>query len=188
MSDTKTEDKPDTEDAPKRKAKRLTRDERREVVEKLAAESGTGTVTADALVEAAQDPAHPMHDHFEWDDAKAAHAHRLQTARGILASVAVATTVTNPVTSEPVVVTVPMVVSPVEGRAHGGGYKLTGETNLDGEWVMSAEGEAHLREEAAAALRAAAKRYGLILSVTGTAGLLGDIIGLVEPDPEPSET
>lgn len=179
MSDTKTK-KPDTEEAPKR-TKRLSADERREVVEKLAAESSTGTVTADQLVEAAQDPAHPMHDHFEWDDAKAAHRHRIATARGILASVAVATTVTNPVTSEPVVVTVPMVVSPVEGRSRGGGYQLTGETNLDGEWVMSAEGEAHLREEAAAALRSVVKRYGLILNLTGSAGLLGDIIGLLEP-------
>ena len=179
MSKTNTKAKADN---PPRRARRLTRAERREVVEKLAAETGNGTVFARDLVDAARDPAHPMHDHFEWDDAKAGDAYRLSQARGILASMAVSAIVTDLVTSEPLVLSMPMVVSPVEGRTAGGGYRLTGETNLDGEWEMSAKGEAHLRTEAVAALRAVAKRYGVILSVTGTAGLLGDVIGVLEPE------
>ena len=36
------------------------------------------------VVEAARDDQSPLHRHFEWDDAKAAHTERLSQARGII--------------------------------------------------------------------------------------------------------
>ncbi len=38
----------------------------------------------EAVVEAASDPEHPLHDDFDWDDASAAHAHRLHQARMLI--------------------------------------------------------------------------------------------------------
>lgn len=46
-------------------------------------------VTAEQIVEAASDPANPLHDAFPWDDEKAAHEHRLSVARLLLRSVRV---------------------------------------------------------------------------------------------------
>lgn len=46
-----------------------------------------GRVTPENLVAAARNPRHPLHSDFEWDDKKAAHQHRVSTARGIINSV-----------------------------------------------------------------------------------------------------
>lgn len=46
-----------------------------------------GAVRASDLVAAASDPLSPAHDAFEWDDAKAAHEHRLRTARVLIRKV-----------------------------------------------------------------------------------------------------
>lgn len=43
-----------------------------------------GKLTPEATVNAASDPRHALHPHFEWDDARAAHAHRLDQARAII--------------------------------------------------------------------------------------------------------
>jgi hypothetical protein len=43
-----------------------------------------GVVLANDVVEAAKDPASPIHKAFEWDDALAAHEHRLSQARQLL--------------------------------------------------------------------------------------------------------
>lgn len=59
----------------------MTRDE---VVAALEALAATGPVTPSRLVAAAKNRSHPLHDRFEWDDAKAAHEHRLATARHII--------------------------------------------------------------------------------------------------------
>jgi hypothetical protein len=48
-----------------------------------------GRVTPEAVLEAAADPASPLHDHFEWDDAAAAQQHRLEQARSLIRSVRV---------------------------------------------------------------------------------------------------
>lgn len=52
-------------------------------LEKIRAACG-GVLTPDAVVEAAKDPLHPLHGRFEWDDAKAAHQHRLWQARVLI--------------------------------------------------------------------------------------------------------
>lgn len=46
-------------------------------------------VTAEQIVEAARDPANPLHEAFPWDDVQAAHEHRLEVARSLLRSVRV---------------------------------------------------------------------------------------------------
>lgn len=40
-----------------------------------------------AVVNEARDPESPLHRYFEWDDSKAAHAHRLDQARHLIASI-----------------------------------------------------------------------------------------------------
>lgn len=48
-----------------------------------------GTVRPDDVVEAAMDPASPLHGYFEWCQEKAAHAHRLDQARELIRSIKV---------------------------------------------------------------------------------------------------
>lgn len=48
-----------------------------------------GRGTAAELVKEASDPSSPAHPHFEWDDQRAAHQHRLQQARGYIRALVV---------------------------------------------------------------------------------------------------
>jgi hypothetical protein len=48
-----------------------------------------GRVTPEMVVEAARDPGSPLHSAFTWDDAQAAHEHRLAQARVLLRRVRV---------------------------------------------------------------------------------------------------
>jgi len=48
-----------------------------------------GNLTPDALIEDAKDPDSPLHNEFEWDDAKAAMEARRETARRLIRSVRV---------------------------------------------------------------------------------------------------
>ena len=52
-------------------------------------EDAKGRLTPEAVVGAASDPDHPLHDRFDWDDATAAHTARIMTARRLIASVTV---------------------------------------------------------------------------------------------------
>ena len=54
------------------------------VLQALADAHG-GTLDPEMVVDAAGDPDHPLHGHFEWDDAKAAHQYRLGQARALIA-------------------------------------------------------------------------------------------------------
>lgn len=49
----------------------------------------TGAITADAVLEVARDPAHPLHRFFDWDDAAAAEKYRRQQATQMIARVTV---------------------------------------------------------------------------------------------------
>ena len=49
------------------------------------AESCDGILTTDAVLQVAADPRHVLHKHFEWDDTKAAEAHRKWQARALIA-------------------------------------------------------------------------------------------------------
>lgn len=46
-----------------------------------------GHLPPDQVVESARHPLSPLHDYFEWDDAKAGDAYRLQQARALIRSV-----------------------------------------------------------------------------------------------------
>lgn len=46
-----------------------------------------GKLTAHAVVEAAEQEDHPLHQYFEWDDARAAKRYRLQQARQLIKAV-----------------------------------------------------------------------------------------------------
>jgi hypothetical protein len=50
-------------------------------------EDKDGRVTAEELVEAARSPKHPLHNRFVWNDAAAAHSHRIDTARQLIRGV-----------------------------------------------------------------------------------------------------
>lgn len=54
---------------------------------KIAAQQ-KGRLTPPAVVEAAREARHPLHKHFEWDDAVAAQSYRLDQARMLIRSVA----------------------------------------------------------------------------------------------------
>lgn len=45
-----------------------------------------GKLSAEHVVEAARHPRHPLHPAFEWNNARAAHQHRLEQARGMIRS------------------------------------------------------------------------------------------------------
>ena len=54
-----------------------------------ALENDDGVITPEAVVAAAAPPDSALHGYFTWDDAKAAHAHRLDQARTLIRSVKV---------------------------------------------------------------------------------------------------
>lgn len=60
----------------------------RVALEEIAASHG-GCLTPEAVVAAAREPTHPLHEMFTWDDADAAEKHRLDQARQIIRSVRV---------------------------------------------------------------------------------------------------
>lgn len=63
-----------------------------QVLEAIAKKNGGILKPEDVLAEATK-PDHPLHSRFEWDDGKAAHAHRIDQARTIIRSVKVNVTV-----------------------------------------------------------------------------------------------
>lgn len=54
------------------------------ILDDLAA---SGPITASRIVEVAEDPDHPLHSKFQWDDTEAAHQYRLIQARNLIVSV-----------------------------------------------------------------------------------------------------
>jgi len=67
---------------------RLSIDDLSSELEKLDEQDG---ITPESVVGVASDPNNILHAHFEWDDAKAGHAHRLQQARHLIKRVKITT-------------------------------------------------------------------------------------------------
>lgn len=65
-----------------------TLEERKTILANMEAARGRPP-TADEIIEEAADPAHPLHEDFEWDDTKAGHSWRKQQANAIKRSVEV---------------------------------------------------------------------------------------------------
>jgi hypothetical protein len=75
---------------------------REEVIEALIAlENDYGQLTPEVVVEAAADPASPLHKSFEWNDETAAAAYRIEQARALIRSVDVEITVRRMTISAP---------------------------------------------------------------------------------------
>ena len=64
-------------------------EKQREIAEILQAlsDANNGKLTPEQVLQAAKDPESPLHDQFVWDDQKAAHKQRLDTARHLIRSV-----------------------------------------------------------------------------------------------------
>lgn len=64
----------------------MTESRRRELNARLhaIAEAHGGSLSTDHVIDDARDPTSPLHTHFEWDDARAAHAHRTTTAARLI--------------------------------------------------------------------------------------------------------
>lgn len=58
-----------------------------ETVEKLREQNGS--IVSGMLVAVAEDPSHPLHRYFEWDDTEAARKHRLYEERKLLYSITI---------------------------------------------------------------------------------------------------
>lgn len=82
-------------------------------------EEEKGRLRPEDVVDAARDPSSPLHKHFEWDDAAAAHRHRLDQARSLIRRVTVEVVVRN------VPLTVPQFVRDPESPAKEAGYRST---------------------------------------------------------------
>lgn len=64
-------------------------------------ERKNGNVTPAAVVDAARPESNPLHDHFEWDDAVAAEAHREDQARRLISAITIDTSRSNLTPAEP---------------------------------------------------------------------------------------
>lgn len=83
------------------------------------------------VVEAASDPAHPLHGRFVWDDALAAHHQRLLTAAALIRTVKV--TFVHQTPEGPKDVRIRLYHSLPEDRKRGGGYRTIDEILADPE-------------------------------------------------------
>lgn len=95
----------------------MTSDELRTILRGI--ETQARTLTPEAVVSAAQDAVHPLHDRFEWDDGEAGRQFRLQQARQLINSVRMT------VTHHSVEISVPAYVKDDEAKDDGGGYVAT---------------------------------------------------------------
>jgi hypothetical protein len=74
-----------------------------------------GRLTPEMVVEAARDPAHPLHERFTWDDAKAGHAHRLNEARHVIRNIRIEVRHNTALVKAPLFVRDPAVLSYEQG-------------------------------------------------------------------------
>lgn len=72
-----------------------------EVAEAIHMLAHRGRLTPDAIIEAARQPANPLHEHFPWDDAVAAHHFRREIARKLIGRIHVVVTVEHTTLSVP---------------------------------------------------------------------------------------
>jgi len=80
-----------------------------------AIETAEGRLTPSAVVDSARNPDSPLHPLFDWNDASAAEAHRLDTARGLIRRVVVTVEIEDEVIVHPVYVHDPILPPKVEG-------------------------------------------------------------------------
>ena len=113
------------------------------------------------VVKAAENPEHPFHHLFDWDNELAGEQWRLGQARQIISSVKVRAIIRPIDDRGPINVRVPIAVSPQNTRHEGqdGGYRLTGGMNSDGQWELSDNGKYELLNDLRVAISSLKKRY-----------------------------
>lgn len=126
-----------------------------------------GSIAPEDLVSVAQDPGHPLHSDFEWDDAVAGPKYRLGQARSIIRAVRLHHTVA----SSPIPLTMPAYVRDL--RAETSGYRAILQVRDDAETARSTVIDAMSR--ASAAMR----RAKTLAVVFGTEDLIDQIEGLI---------
>lgn len=62
----------------------MNKEQKNRLWQALMATAIDGIITPDGAVEAARDPANPLHPQFEWDDVVAGHRYRLDQARALI--------------------------------------------------------------------------------------------------------
>lgn len=120
-------------------------------------DSNGGRLTPEATVAAAKNRRHPLHKHFEWDDAAAAHAYRLDQARELIRVVRVIED-NNP----------PRYAFLSVRDKDGTAYRAVGEV------MRSADLQLKVRQQALRDLRAWERRYSQIADVCELVRLASD--------------
>lgn len=142
---------------------RFTKELRQQIVEKFARRHNGQFNAALFLDEVrATGASHEAYDWFEWDETKAAMAYQLEQARSFARDLRVVFRIEEVVRKNSVRIretSMPLVISPMDGRKDGGGYVLV-DTNSD---------EHHLEHcrQAASALHAWLNRYESALAYAG---------------------
>ncbi len=142
---------------------RLSKQDRRHIVEEFARRHN-GQYNPMLFLEEVRKTGseHPAYEWFEWDLKKAARAYQIEQARQFARDLRVSFTVEDVSPKRKVKVAhqeMPLVISPIEGRRHGGGYVL-----------VDPEDPEHMQEhcrQAAMALGSWLKRYGSALEFAG---------------------
>ncbi len=133
----------------------LTKADKEHILEEIRLKHPRQVLRAHDVVEAAKAPTHPLHQHFEWNNTKAAAAYRLVQARNLIRSI----TVIRPAEDRPVMR--PIYFSLDSDRIqHGGGYQRI-ETIMASDALQEEMHSAALRD-----LQAWARRYRTIERLT----------------------
>lgn len=153
---------------------RYTAKRRQEIIDDFMARNG-GRFDPAAFVAEAESDQHPAHGWFTWDDAAAAHQHRIAQARSFVHGLRINFTVEVITPTEPlraVVTTAPAYISPLESRRTGG-YIAVDPSNP--------AAMAGLAREGAIALRAWLRRYGgAVLWAQGEIGAVEAVAKMLE--------
>jgi hypothetical protein len=138
---------------------------------RIAAESDGQLIPA-RVVDAARDPASPLHDKFEWDDSKAAEAHRLNQARTLIRSVKMV------VETNQRIITAPAFVRDPTHAARDGGYVHT--LSLRSDEDLAREAVIAEFQRASAALKRARDIAAVLGIVDDIDTVTASLAGLIE--------
>lgn len=132
-----------------------------------------GILTPEQVVEEASDPANPLHEEFEWDDAAAAVQHRLDQARALIRSMRVV------VTTETIKVELPEYLRDPDRTNREQGYAIASQLRSSRDRAEQALATEINRVSSAAAR---AREIALALGLQGDVEhQILDAVGAVQP-------
>lgn len=113
---------------------RYTKEQRQQIIRDYAEQNG-GAFDAPGFLRWVEKagPEHPAYDWFDWNDQKAADAHRIWQSRQFASGLTVKFEIRTVHRGgfKVVQTQAPLVLSPMEARSHGGGYIVTDPGNAD---------------------------------------------------------